>query len=237
MESKTTAQYTEALDAEQRGQFDRARNIYESVLTDLSGHPANEDWSDAIRDTHFRYAEFHLRWAAQPDDCFEFKIQRLRQAERDLQLAQGSITDRLGRHEMQPGVRDRLFSEAGAIDSLLGRVFTARGAIYIKYGKSPASATDAFKTAQLFYRSAERYFSQGYDHHARILNAIHGARQERLLDSRLGVYKWLGVVATELFREQLSYPQGARRSRHARDIARKDLANYDATLAAVLLRP
>lgn len=236
MESQPTARYVEARDAEQSGQFERARDIYEDILRDLSDTPSDEDRSDVIRDAHFRYAEFHLRWATQPD-CLEFQRKRLNQAERDLRFAEGNITDQLAHSKLPPGMRDKLLIEAGAINSLFGRLFTARGAIYIQHKETPASIKNSFEAARLFYNSAERYFSQSYDHHARILNALYAARQERLLGSFLGVRKWLGLVAVELFLERQSYPESARRSKQAVKTAREDRHDYATALASVMLRP
>lgn len=254
-------QYDTARRADQNGDFDTAWHAYEAALQGYTNGPVNElalegfediadtlppdEFATLVRrnlvrktvDVRVRYANMNLRWGVQPD-CPEDRAARFDAAERGLYLAQASLGDILTNDScLTRADRDKLHIEAGKVDSLFGRLFTARGVVKVQQHDLPASTKRDFEIAQRFYRSAERHFKLSYDHHARILNAIHAARQERLLGSRHGVRKWLGIIAIESFRERQSYPEGARRSKREVDTAHKDLQDYDTALAAVLQRP
>ncbi len=254
-------QYSIAKRADQNGEFDTARAAYDAALEGYTNGPAGElalegleDWTGILSaaefaalarrnwvfkvvDVRVQYATMNLRWSVQPD-CPEYSHTRFDKAEQELHFAQASISDLLSYDSyLSPADQCKLHGEAGKIDNLLARLFTARGAMNTKLQAPADSVMRDYETAQRLYRSADRHFKRNYDHHPRILNAIYAARQERLLHSRLGARKWLGLVALELFREQQSYPEGARRSKRAVNGTRQDLQDYNTALAGVLRQP
>ncbi len=212
---------------------------YATALALMENQPASDDSSLnetrlEIIDVRVDYAKMHLRWAVQPGNAEGHTA--FSHAERQLQLAEGTISDILGHlNGINP---DKIEHKAGEIYSLFGRLFTTMGTVAIEACQSSPGTERDFQMARLFYSGAERHFrrSHGYNRHERIMNMFYAARQECAANAGADVKRWLGKIPLQR-RLQWFSDHDAKRTSHAIAQHANELADRKAAIQAILLQP